>query len=311
MSSGEIEELSSTKCGFVTLVGKPNVGKSTLLNAMLGEKLAIISEKPQTTRNRIPGVLSRAQSQIIFVDTPGLHRAKGKLNEFMVGVAHEALAETDVLALLVEAGIGRDGQVGVPEIIQEVLNKLEGSETPVILVLNKIDRLEREQLLPIIDGWRAHYPFSEIVPVSALDGSGVTNLVDTFFRYLPDGPWLYPPDALTDLPERFIAAELIREHLFKRLEQELPYSVAVTIESWRDRAREGRVDIEAIISVERDSQKGIVIGKGGQSIKRIGIGARKAIQKMVGTQVNLKLFVRVDKGWTNSSTGMSNLGYRS
>jgi len=298
-------------CGFVTLVGKPNVGKSTLLNAMLGEKLAIISDKPQTTRNRIPGVLTQDAGQIIFVDTPGIHRAKGLLNTYMVDVAHEALGDTDVVALLVEAGIGREGEVGVPDVIREVLEKLGETHRPVILVLNKIDQLNREQLLPIIDAWRAVYNFTEIVPVSALAGDGVAALVETFMRYLPSGPALYPQDALTDLPERFIATEIIREQLFHQLDKELPYSVAVTVESWNDRASEGRVDVHAVIAVERDSQKGIVIGRGGKLIKKVGTNARKALQRLLGTKVNLKLFVKVEKGWTNSTRGMRDMGYSS
>lgn len=300
-----------TACGFVTLVGKPNVGKSTLLNALLGEKLAIISDKPQTTRNRIPGVLTNETGQIIFVDTPGIHRAKGLLNTYMVDIAYEALADTDVIALLVEAGIGREGEVGVPDVIREVLERLEGTQRPVVLVLNKIDQLEREQLLPIIDAWREAFAFAEIVPVSALKGDGVASLLNTFFRYMPQGPILYPEDAFTTLPERFIAAEMIREQLFRQLDKELPYSVAVNIEAWNDRAREGRIDIHAVIAVERDSQKGIVIGRGGALIKKVGIGARKALQRLLGTKVNLKLFVKVEKGWTNSARGMRDMGYSS
>ena len=295
----------------MTLIGKPNVGKSTLLNALLGEKLAIISEKPQTTRNRIPGVLTNEMGQIIFVDTPGIHRAKGLLNTYMVDVAYEALGDTDVIALLVEAGIGREGEVGVPDVIREVLERLEGTQRPVILVLNKIDQLEREQLLPIIDAWRAAFSFAEIIPVSALKGEGLSSLLATFFRYMPKGPILYPEDSFTTLPERFIAAEMIREQLFRQLDKELPYSVAVNIEAWNDRAREGRIDIHAVIAVERDSQKGIVIGRGGALIKKVGIGARKALQRLLGTKVNLKLFVRVEKGWTNSARGMRDMGYSS
>jgi GTP-binding protein Era len=303
--------INSTRCGFVTLIGRPNVGKSTLLNAMLGEKIAITSAKPQTTRNRIPGILTIESRQIVFIDTPGLHHAHGALNKYMVDVAKEALWDTDVVALLVEAGIGSDGQVGVSPIIEELLGQLAKLETKVILVLNKIDRMERELLLPIIDAWRERFDFVGIVPLSALKNEGVPQFVEMLADLIPEGPHLYPPDSLTDLPERFLAAEIVREQLFRELEQELPYSVAVTIEDWRDRSSQGRIDIDALVIVERDSQKGIVIGKGGQMIKKIGTVARKSIERLLGTPVNLKLFVRVEKGWTRSEKRLQKLGYKS
>lgn len=297
------------KSGFVTLVGQPNVGKSTLLNRLLGQKLAITSNRPQTTRNRIPGVLTRESAQVVLVDTPGLHAARRALNSFMVDVAHDALWETDAVALLVEAGIGRSGQVGVADIVRELLDKLRPSGKPVVLVLNKIDRVETPQLLPIIDAWKDAFPFAAIVPVSALRGHNLDGLLDALVAVLPEGPPLYPEDALTDLPERFVAAEMIREKAFRLLGEEVPYAIAVTIEEWQDRSMAGRIHISALIHVERDSQKSIVIGRGGRMIKEIGTRARQDLERMLGTRVDLRLFVRVEKGWTRSVKGMRKLGY--
>ncbi|MCA9544412.1 MAG: GTPase Era, partial [Myxococcales bacterium] len=214
------------RCGFVTLIGKPNVGKSTLLNQLLGEKLAITSNRPQTTRNRIPGVLTRPDAQLVFIDTPGVHRAKRALNQYMVDVATEAMWETDAVVLLVEAGVGDDLQVGISDIALELLAQLKERSKPVFLVINKIDRIEKPNLLPIIAAYSALHDFEAVVPLSALRGENVDGLVDALVRVLPEGPALYPADALTDLPERFIAAELIREKLFRNLGQEVPYSTA-------------------------------------------------------------------------------------
>lgn len=297
------------RCGFVALVGRPNVGKSTLLNRLLGEKLAAVSPRPQTTRNRIPGVLTRPDAQIIFVDTPGIHQARGALNRYMVDIAREALAGNDVVALLVEAGAGPDHEVAIGERNREIVRQLAETGRPVFLVINKIDRVPKPSLLPIIDAWRTEHDFAEIVPVSARTGEGVDALVDTLVEYLPEGPPLYPPDVITDLPERFVAAELIREKLFRALEKELPYSVAVTVERWRDRTREGVVEIDAVVHVERESQKGIVIGKGGAMLKKIGTAARHELERLLGARVHLHLFVRVEPGWTRTPGGLRKLGY--
>jgi GTP-binding protein Era len=302
-------ETGPTRCGFITLVGRPNVGKSTLLNRMLGQKIAITSARPQTTRNRIPGVLTRDDSQMVFIDTPGIHRAGRALNRFMNDVATSAIGDTDAVALIVEAGLSADGDVGVSEVAREIIAETAKANKPAYLVINKIDRLQREQLLPVIDAWRTEHDFTEIIPVSALKGQNVDHLVDVFAKSLPNGPHMYPADALTDLPERFIAAEIIREKIFRTLKQEVPYSVAVTIESWRDLLQQSRCDINAIIHVERDSQKGIVIGKGGQMIKHIGIQARSELERLLDTQVNLSLFVRVDEGWTRSASSLRKMGY--
>ncbi len=299
------------RSGFVTLVGRPNVGKSTLLNRLLGQKVAITSHRPQTTRNRIPGVVTRPGAQIVFVDTPGIHKARRALNQHMVDVATGALWDTDAVALLVEAGVGPELQVGVAETVNDLLGHLRGLDKPVYLVINKIDRLPRPQLLPIIDAYQQLFDFAEILPVSALKGEGVAHLLDVLAAALPEGPALYPEDALTDLTERFIAAELVREKLFRQLGQEVPYSVAVTIEAWRDLSSSGRVEIDAIIHVERDSQKGIVIGKGGQMLKQIGVAARKDLERLLDAQVHLSLFVRVEKAWTRTPGSLRKLGYES
>ena len=278
---------------------------------MLGQKLAITSPRPQTTRNRIPGVLTRDDVQLIFIDTPGIHRASRALNTFMVDVATEAMWETDAIALLVEAGIGPEDEVGMSPIVENLLAQLAKREAPVFLILNKIDRVDTPKLLPIIDAWQHRYPFAGIIPVSALKGDGVEHVIEVLGSVMPEGPFLYPEDALTDLPERFIASELVREQLFRQLKQEIPYSVAVTIESWREKMRVGLVEIDAVIHVERDSQKGIVIGKGGQTLKRVGTQARKALESMLGSKVMLKLFVRVEPAWTRSTQQMRKLGYES
>jgi GTP-binding protein Era len=298
-----------TRCGFITLVGRPNVGKSTLLNRMLGQKIAITSSRPQTTRNRIPGVLTRNDAQLIFIDTPGIHRAGRALNRFMNEVAQSAIFDTDAVALIIEAGVSTDGNVGVSEVAREIIAQTKAANKPAYLIINKIDRMPREQLLPVIDTWQREHAFTEIVPVSALKGHNVDRLVDLFASAVPEGPPLYPADALTDLPERFIAAEIIREKVFRSLSQEVPYSVAVTIESWRDLHTQARCDINAIIHVERDSQKGIVIGKGGRMIKQIGTQARQELERLLDVQVNLSLFVRVDAGWTRSAASLRKMGY--
>lgn len=304
--NGEVE--AHFRCGFVTLIGAPNVGKSTLLNAMIGERLAITSRRPQTTRNRIPGVLTREDAQLIFIDTPGLHQGKSALNRYMDHIAHDALSDTDIVALLIEAGVGPELQVGVSTVARKVLDAMRPREQRVFLIINKIDRIPRDHLLPIIDAYQEVYPFEQIIPVSALRKENVNQLLDTFAEALPHGPALYPPDLLTDLPERFFAAEIIREKLFRRLDQEVPYSTAVTIDSWRDEGERG-VFIDATIHVERDSQKGIVIGKAGAQLKELGTQARLQLERLLNTRVHLKLFVRVEPRWTKSERSLRKFGY--
>lgn len=291
------------KSGFVTLIGRPNVGKSTLMNHLIGQKIAITSDKPQTTRNRIQTVYTDDRGQIVFVDTPGIHKAKNKLGEYMVNIAEHTLKEVDVILWLVEPTTF----IGAGERhIAEQLNKVK---TPVILVINKIDTVKRqEEILTYINAYKDICPFAEIVPVSALKKRGTDLLLDLMFRYLPYGPEFYDEDTVTDQPMRQIAAELIREKALRLLDDEIPHGVAVTIEKMQER-KNGIMDIEATIICERDSHKGIIIGKGGSMLKKIGSAARREIEKMMELQVNLQLWVKVRKEWRDSDILMKNYGY--
>jgi len=291
------------KSGFVAIVGAPNAGKSTLLNLMLGEKISITSQKTQTTRNRIIGVVHRPFSQIVFIDTPGMHRAKGNLNVRIVDVALSALGDVDIALILVD--------VSKPDPDSEsfIVKKLEKQKRCVILALNKIDLVNKSELLAVIDKWAKAYPFETIVPISAKHGDQVELLLESMERLLPDGPPFFPEDTLTDMPQRFIAAEMIREKVFRLTGQEIPYSTAVTIDSFSTKKKGALVMINATIHVERASQKGIIIGKGGSKLKNIGEQARKDIEKMVGSKVFLKLFVRVQKEWSKDTKALRNFGY--
>ena len=291
------------KSGFVTLIGRPNVGKSTLMNHLIGQKIAITSDKPQTTRNRIQTVYTDDRGQIVFVDTPGIHKAKNKLGEYMVNIAEHTLKEVDVILWLVEPTTF----IGAGERhIAEQLNKVK---TPVILVINKIDTVkQKEEILTYINAYKDICPFAEIVPVSALKEKGTDLLLDLMFRYLPYGPEFYDEDTVTDQPMRQIAAELIREKALRLLNDEIPHGIAVTIEKMQER-KNGIMDIEATIICERDSHKGIVIGKGGSMLKKIGSAARREIEKMMEIQVNLQLWVKVRKEWRDSDILMKNYGY--
>lgn len=291
------------KSGFVTLIGRPNVGKSTLMNHLIGQKIAITSDKPQTTRNRIQTVYTDDRGQIVFVDTPGIHKAKNKLGEYMVNIAEHTLKEVDVILWLVEPTTF----IGAGERhIAEQLNKVK---TPVILVINKIDTVkQQEEILTYINTYKDICPFAEIVPVSALKEKGTDLLLDLMFRYLPYGPEFYDEDTVTDQPMRQIAAELIREKALRLLNDEIPHGIAVTIEKMQER-KNGIMDIEATIICERDSHKGIVIGKGGSMLKKIGSAARREIEKMMEIQVNLQLWVKVRKEWRDSDILMKNYGY--
>jgi GTP-binding protein Era len=291
------------RSGFVSIVGRPNVGKSTLLNAILGQKIAITSNKPQTTRNRILGIHTLADAQILFLDTPGIHRARGRLNKYMVEQALAACAEVDLILFLVEAG---DQPGGGDDYILEQLGRIG---RPVVLVLNKIDLLPRERLLPLIAAYAARFPFREIVPVSALSGDGVQELVATVRSYLPEGPRYYPEEMVTDLPERFIAAEMIREQVLRQTREEIPFGVAVVIESFEERPEKNLVAISAVVHVARDSHKPIVVGKGGAMIRAIGRAARLEIERLLGCRVFLELFVRVQKDWTESERLLKEFGY--
>jgi GTP-binding protein Era len=291
------------RSGFVSIVGRPNVGKSTLLNRILGEKVVITSDKPQTTRNRIKGIHNTPGSQIVFIDTPGIHRAKSLLNRYMVDEALASLREVDVILFLVEA----DQPAGSQETL--VLEVLGGAAAPVILVLNKIDLVPKESLLERIAGYARLYPFKEIVPVSALSGDGVERLVACVEEYLPEGPVYFPDDILTDLPERFLVAEIIREKVFRLTRDEVPYAVAVEVESFKERPDGSLIAITAAINVERDSQKGIIIGKRGAMLKKIGMEARREIERLLDAKVFLELFVRVRKEWSENPRLLKELGY--
>lgn len=289
------------KSGFVTLIGRPNVGKSTLMNYLIGQKIAITSNKPQTTRNRIQTVLTTDKGQIVFVDTPGIHKAKNKLGEYMVNVAERTLNEVDVVLWLVEPATF----IGAGE--QHIAKQLKRVNTPVILVINKIDSVKREEVFAAIDAYKDIYDFSEIVPVSARSGSNADELIDVVMKYLPYGPQFYDEDTVTDQPERQIVAELIREKALHALEEEIPHGIAVAIDQMKQRGKVMHID--ATIICERDSHKGIVIGKGGSMLKKIGSAARREIEKMMEIQVNLQLWVKVRKEWRDSDILMKNYGY--
>ena len=298
-----MEENTQKKSGFVTLIGRPNVGKSTLMNHLIGQKIAITSDKPQTTRNRIQTVYTDDRGQIIFVDTPGIHKAKNKLGEYMVNVAEHTLKDVDVILWLVEPGTF----IGAGERhIAEQLNKVK---TPIILVINKIDTVKnQDEILTFMAAYKDVCEFAEIVPLSALKEKNTDLLTELIFRYLPYGPQFYDEDTVTDQPMRQIAAELIREKALRLLNDEIPHGIAVTIEGMKERP-DGIMDIDASIVCERDSHKGIIIGKGGNMLKRIGTEARKDIEHMMDIQVNLKLWVKVRKEWRDSELYMKNYGY--
>lgn len=291
------------KSGFVALVGRPNVGKSTLMNHLIGQKIAITSEKPQTTRNRIQTVYTDSRGQIIFLDTPGIHKAKNKLGEYMVNVAEGTLKEVDVILWLVEPSTF----IGAGERhIAEILGKVK---TPIILVINKIDTVKnQENVLTYMEAYRNVCDFAEIVPVSALKDKNTSKMTELIFKYLPYGPQYYDEETVTDQPMRQIAAELIREKALRLLEEEIPHGIAVTIESMTE-LKNGMFDIEANIVCERDSHKGIIIGKGGGMLKKIGTAARIEIENLMGAKVNLQLWVKVRKEWRDSELYMKNYGY--
>lgn len=291
------------KSGFVTLIGRPNVGKSTLMNQIIGQKVAITSHKPQTTRNRIQTVYTSDQGQIVFLDTPGIHKAKNKLGEYMVSVAERTLKEVDVILWLVEPGTF----IGAGE--RYIAQRLAHVNTPVILVINKVDTVKKEEVLTFIDVYRKLLDFAEIVPVCALKGTNKDTLLELIFRYLPYGPMFYDEDTITDQPMRQIAAELIREKALKLLAEEIPHGIAVSIDIMRQRPKGSIWDIEATIVCERDSHKGIIIGKGGTMLKKIGSAARYEIEKQLEAKVNLKLWVKVKKDWRDSDFLMKNFGY--
>ena len=296
-----MEENTQKKSGFVTLVGRPNVGKSTLMNHLIGQKIAITSNKPQTTRNRIQTVYTDERGQIIFLDTPGIHKAKNKLGEYMVNVAEHTLKEVDLVLWLVEPSTF----IGAGE--RHIAEQLSGVKTPVILVINKIDQVKKqEEILTFIDAYKDICPFAEIVPLSALKDRNTDLLLELIFKYLPYGPQFYDEDTVTDQPMRQIAAELIREKALRLLDDEIPHGIAVTIEKMKER-KGGIMDIEASIICEKESHKGIIIGKGGGMLKKIGTEARREIEQMLEMRVNL--WVKVRREWRDSELYMKNYGY--
>ena len=291
------------KSGFVTLIGRPNVGKSTLMNHLIGQKIAITSKKPQTTRNKIQTVYTCEDGQIIFLDTPGIHKAKNKLGEYMVNVAEQTLKDVDVILWLVEPTT----YIGAGE--KHIAEQLQKTSLPVILVINKVDTVKKEDILQVIDNYRKLYDFAEIIPASALRGQNTKDIVNSLFKYMPYGPMFYDEDTVTDQPQRQIVAEIIREKALHALDEEIPHGIAVTIEKMRERKGQHIVDIEATIICERDSHKGIIIGKQGSMLKKIGSNARFEIEKMLEERVNLKIWVKVKKDWRDSDTLMKNFGY--
>lgn len=292
------------KSGFISIIGRPNVGKSTFLNRVIGQKIAIMSDKPQTTRNKVQGVLTMDDSQLIFIDTPGIHKPKHKLGEFMLKTSKNTLREVDVIMFMVNA----EQKLGPGD--QFIMDLLEGNDTPVFLIINKIDRVHPDELLTIIDRYKEKYDFAEIVPISALEGHNVDNLLTTLKKYMPEGPQYYPADQVTDHPERFIISELIREKVLHLTREEIPHSVAVVIDKIkRDEDNPEKIRVQATIMVERDSQKGIVIGKQGAMLKQVGTRARKDIEMLLGSKVYLELWVKVQKDWRNKSTHLRDFGF--
>jgi len=308
MSEPTSQNSNQFRSGYATLIGAPNAGKSTLLNAILGEKIAITTPKPQTTRDAIVGIHHREEGQIVFVDTPGIHRAKGRLNKAMVKNALDSLGQVDIVIFMVDGARQASQGKGLPlERDTAVLEQLRDVGKPVVLLLNKTDKMNKADALPLIDAWRELYEFQAIIPVSARRKNGLEQLESEIIALLPEGPPLFPDDMVTDRSLRFLVAEVVREKLFMQLEQEMPYSIAVEVEAWKETSR--RAEIQAVIHVERDSQKRIVVGAGGKMIKAIGTSARKEIEKMLDKHVFLELFVRVESKWSESMRSLERFGY--
>ena len=293
------------KSGFISIIGRPNVGKSTFLNRVIGQKIAIMSDKAQTTRNKIQGVLSVDDAQMIFIDTPGIHKPKHKLGDFMMKVAVNTLKEVDLILFMVNAeeGFGRGEEF--------ILEKFQSVNTPIFLVINKIDQVHPDNLLPIIESYKEKYDFKEIVPISALEGNNVERLLDQIKSFLPEGPQYYPADQVTDHPERFIITELIREKALHLTREEIPHSLAVVLDKMERRQGKDKeiIDVMATVIVERDSQKGIIIGKQGSMLKEIGKRARVDIENLLGSKVYLELWVKVQKDWRNKMSQLRDYGF--
>ena len=291
--------------GFVSLVGRPNVGKSTLMNRLIGEKIAIISNKPQTTRHKIQSILTKDNYQIVFIDTPGIHRPRHKLGEYMVKSAETTLNEVDAVLMLIEPADR------VLESDRLIIEKLARVKSPVILVINKVDTADKERVFKVIDNYRQLYNFSEIVPISALEGTNTDELLETIKKYLPEGPQYFPADMITDQPERQIASEIIREKALRLMQEEIPHGIAVEISEMKKRPEGNLVDVRATIYCEKDSHKGIIIGKHGAMLKKIGSNARTDIERLLGSPIYLELWVKVKKDWRDSDFLLKNFGYDS
>ncbi|WP_110926904.1 GTPase Era [Bacillus massiliglaciei] len=297
------EQTKGHKSGFISIIGRPNVGKSTFLNRVIGQKIAIMSDKPQTTRNKVQGVLTQQDSQMIFIDTPGIHKPKHKLGDFMMKVATNTLKEVDLILFMINAaeGYGRGDEF--------IIEKLQSVKTPVFLVVNKIDTVHPDELLPLIEGYQNKLPFASVVPISALEGNNVDTLLAQIKEHLPEGPQFYPADQVTDHPERFIISELIREKVLHLTREEIPHSVAVVIDSIKKMDNSETINVMATIVVERDSQKGIVIGKQGKMLKEVGSRARTDIENLLGSKVFLELWVKVQKDWRNKMSQLRDYGF--
>ncbi|WP_342432348.1 GTPase Era [Neobacillus sp. FSL H8-0543] len=291
------------KSGFISIIGRPNVGKSTFLNRVIGQKIAIMSDKPQTTRNKIQGVLTLNDTQMIFIDTPGIHKPKHKLGDFMMKVAQNTLKEVDLILFMINAeeGFGRGEEF--------IIEKFQTVNTPIFLVINKIDQIHPDQLLPLIDAYKEKYSFKEIIPISALEGNNVDRLLEQIKKFLPEGPQYYPADQVTDHPERFIITELIREKALHLTREEIPHSLAVVLDKMERQKDKDVIHVMATVIVERDSQKGIVIGKQGSMLKEIGSRARVDIENLLGSKVFLELWVKVQKDWRNKMSQLRDFGF--
>ena len=298
-----INNQTEHKSGFISIIGRPNVGKSTFLNRVIGQKIAIMSDKPQTTRNKVQGVLTTDDAQLIFIDTPGIHKPKHRLGDFMMKVAQNTLKEVDLILFMVNAeeGFGKGEEF--------ILEKFQTVKTPIFLVINKIDTIHPDHLFTFIESYKEKYPFKEIIPISALEGNNVETLLTQIKKYLPEGPQYYPADQVTDHPERFIVSELIREKALHLTREEIPHSLAVVMEKM-ERKSNDVINVMATIIVERDSQKGIIIGKQGSMLKEIGKRARIDIENLLGNKVYLELWVKVQKDWRNKMTQLRDFGFR-
>ena len=295
--------MDKTKSGMIAIVGRPNVGKSTLTNALVGEKIAIVTNKPQTTRNRICAILNRGESQFVFLDTPGLHRARTRLGEYMVGVVRQSVADVDAVLLLVEP----IANVGAPE--EELIQRIKALDMPAVLAVNKIDTVKKDELLAVIQTYAQAHAFAAIVPISAKDGEGVDELLEVLERFLPEGPRLFPEDMITDQPERQVCAEIVREKLLLCLDKEIPHGTAVEVTKFSQR-EDGMIDLDATIYCEKNSHKGIIIGKGGAMLKKISTLAREDIERFMGEKVFLQTWVKVKENWRDQVNLLTNFGYR-